>query len=202
MCSAPALLERRDVRSREPPRAVRVAGVRVQRAAALLARRVASANSRSRAARAPSRDWLGEQAFHHAPGEQRDGAARAVRRRRLGRGRRPRSRASSAASPSRIRRGRAAATARRAMPVARITRPPAIARRMSHGCSNTRQNHARDERNRPMLGERRARGLEQMPVRNARRTHRLARAAAEALRDVRLDALVRPARACPRAATA
>ena len=41
-----------------------------------------------------------------------------------------------------------------------------------------------------MLGERGSRGLEQMPVRHAGGAHRFARATAEALRDVRLDALV------------
>src|SRR6185503_6756344 len=50
------------------------------------------------------------------------------------------------------------------------------------------QDQSRDEWSRAILVERRPRRLEQLPVWNSARTHRLARPAAEALVDVLLDA--------------
>ena len=116
MCRVRAF-ERRDVRLREAARRVRVAGVRVQRAAAALSRRardgvvVRQQHAFGRAIR------LGEQSLHDAAGEQRDRPARPIRvRRRSRRVRSPASRAQhrhrEAESPGRPERSLATPVAR------------------------------------------------------------------------------------------
>ena len=68
-------LERRDVAPREPARALRVAGVRVQRAAATLAGSVGDGVTVCRQHTFGRAIRLREQSLHHAAGERRDSPA-------------------------------------------------------------------------------------------------------------------------------
>ena len=186
-------LERRDVAPRESARALRVAGVRVQRAATTLARSVRDSVAVHRQHTFGRTIRLGEQSFHHAAGERRDSAA--IAGASVPGGARSSALRQKATRGTQHRHGKTDAPrqARQQPSDSRGSQDASSEHREAEQprTLERRQNDARDARKRPMLGDRFTRCFEQESVRDAGRARGLARTTAETTVDVRPHAVAR-----------